>query len=278
MRYLQVKKVFSILLVVILMLSISACGSSAVKDVEAAIDKIADASKEDKAAAVAAAKEAYDNLSDKQKENVKNDDVLKSAMIFVLASQAYDNIEAAYSITEEYGSDIYEAWRLGINEKDEITKNGVKYLASELSLSEKDLREGTAAYVYEALTDAEWSDASSDDQDEYRDMSDYYFSIFEDYLFSFCVNSVSCAYKLNGQAEVVQQALDEAKAEMREMSEKYSDYEHYSSLKSYYTTTNAFFEFCQNPTGSFNQVVDTINNYRNDARSYRNDLTYIFED
>lgn len=57
-----------------------------------------------------------------------------------------------------------------------------------------------------------------------------------------------------------------------------SNYEHYSNLKGYYTTTNAFFEFCQNPTGSFAQVKDTINNYKNDARDYRNDLAYIFED
>ena len=65
---------------------------------------------------------------------------------------------------------------------------------------------------------------------------------------------------------------------MKDMSLQYSDYEHYPNLKGYYTTTNAFFEFCQNPTGSFEQVKDTINKYRNDARSYRNELAYIFED
>ena len=72
--------------------------------------------------------------------------------------------------------------------------------------------------------------------------------------------------------------MEEAKAEMKEMSEKYSDYEHYPNLKGYYTTTNAFFAFCQNPTGSFEQVKTTINDYRNDARSYKSDLDYMFED
>ena len=272
------KKIISIFLAIILSLSLAACGSNAVKEVETAIDKIADASPSEKAAAVAAAEEAYNNLSDKQKESVKNNDVLKKALIFVLASKAYNDVEEAYAITENFGFDIYEAWRMGIHDKDEIKKDGVKYLAKELKLSESDLQDGAAAYVYEALSDENWSDASEEDKDKYRGMTTYYITIFEDDLFSFCVNIVSSAYKVNGEAEIVQTALDSAKIEMREMSEKYSDYEHYSNLKSYYTTTNAFFEFCQNPTGSFNQVVDTINNYRNDARSYRNDLAYIFSD
>ena len=58
------------------------------------------------------------------------------------------------------------------------------------------------------------------------------------------------------------------------LSEKYSDYEHYPALKGYYTTTNAFFDFCQSPSGSFEQVKTTINEYRNDARNYDKDLNY----
>ena len=65
---------------------------------------------------------------------------------------------------------------------------------------------------------------------------------------------------------------------MKTLSEKYSDYEHYPALKGYYTTTDAFFDFCQNPSGSFEQVKTTINDYRNDCRSYNKDLNYIFED
>ena len=97
-------------------------------------------------------------------------------------------------------------------------------------------------------------------------------------MFSVCVLLVSKAYELNGDVEIITNHLSEAKAEMKEMSEKYSDYEHYPNLKGYFTKTNAFFEFCQNPTGSFEQVKDTINSYRNDAREFRNDLAYIFED
>ena len=55
---------------------------------------------------------------------------------------AYDSIDVAYEITEQYGSDVYEAWRMGIYDKDEILDDDVAYLASELSLSEEDIKLG----------------------------------------------------------------------------------------------------------------------------------------
>lgn len=271
------KRFISVVLAVLFMLSLSACGNNVVKEVETAIDKITTASQSEKAAAVTAAQEAYNKLTDKQKESVKNNDVLKKALIFVLASEAYNYIEQAYTITERFGSDLYEAWRLGIYEDDEILDGGVNYLAKELSLSESELADGVA-YTLITSFGEDWDSTSEEDKDLYRKNTTAVFKIFEDSLFSFCVQIVSSAYVVNGEAEDAKNALDSAKTDMKEMSDKYSDYEHYSSLKGYYTTTNAFFEFCQNPTGSFNQVVDTMNNYRNDARSYRNDLNYIFTD
>lgn len=76
----------------------------------------------------------------------------------------------------------------------------------------------------------------------------------------------------------VQTALNTAKEQMKELSDKYSDYEHYPNLKGYYTTTSSFFDFCQNPTGSFEQMKNTINDYKNEARDYISDLDYIFEE
>lgn len=176
---------------------------------------------------------------------------------FEAASSAFDNVDNAYRLIEEFGADIYEAWRLGIYEDDDMS---VKLLADELSLSEQDIN------------------AAIDEICGIDNVGDTYFYVFADELFSACVIVVSTAYELNGTTEKISSYMTNAKTLMKEMSEKYSDYEHYSNLKGYYTTTNAFFEFCQNPTGSFAQVKDTINNYKNDARDYRNDLAYIFED
>lgn len=77
-----------------------------------------------------------------------------------------------------------------------------------------------------------------------------------------CMRLGGSAFKV----EKAQTALDAAKAQMKELSQEYSDYEHYPNLKGYYTTTSAFFDFCNNPFGSFEQLKDTINH------------DYIFED
>ncbi len=196
---------------------------------------------------------------------------------FEASKSAYDNIDIAYEITEQFGSDIYEAWRLGIYDDEELLKDGVAYLAKELSLSEDELKEGVG-YVISEMAGEDWSEVSDEDKATITENTNIIFGIMEDDLFSFCVNVVTGAYIANGKVEEAQNALNDAKAQMKELSEKYSDYEYYPNLKGYYTTTSSFFDFCQNPTGSFEQVKDTINDYKNEARDYISDLDYIFED
>ena len=199
---------------------------------------------------------------------------------FNTSKAAYDKVSAAYQITAEFGSDIYEAWRLGIYEDDEVLSSGAKYLATELSLSETEIKEGIAYVLAVEVYGKEWDSLSDSEKKEYMNMAakSSVFRAFEDNLFSFCVMIVSGAYVVNGKAAEVQTSLDDAKSLMKDLSEKYSDYEHYPNLKGYYTTTKSFFEFCQNPTGSFEQVKTTINDYKNEARDYISDLDYIFEE
>jgi hypothetical protein len=188
---------------------------------------------------------------------------------FDVAKEAYDKIAVAYEITEKFGSDVYEAWRLGIYEDDEILDDGVGHLASELSLSESEIIAGVALVL---------ADEGEEPETLTKSTANFYFNLFEEDLFSFCVMVVSEAYEANGKITEAQNALDSAKNLMKKMSEKYSDYEHYPNLKEYYTTTKSFFAFCQDPTGSFEQIKTTINDYKNDARNYVSDLDYIFED
>ena len=193
---------------------------------------------------------------------------------FEASKAAYDNINIAYEITEQFGSDIYEAWRLGIYDDDEILDDGAIHLATELSLSADEIRAGAVYTIY----NDEWDTMSDEEKDELIDKADLLFTLFEDDLFSFCVMAVSNAYVVNGKVEEAQTALDAAKAQMKELSSNYSDYEHYPNLKGYFTTTSSFFDFCQNPTGSFEQVTETVNDYENEARDYINDLNFVFED
>ena len=192
---------------------------------------------------------------------------------FEASKAAYDNIDIAYEITEQFGSDIYEAWRLGIYDKDEILDDGAVYLARELSLSADEIRAGVAYVVYKS----EWDTMSEEEKEEKINRADQLFSYMKDDLFSFCVMAVSNAYILNGKVETAQTSLDAAKAQMKELGSEYSDYEHYPNLKGYFTTTSSFFDFCQNPTGSFEQIKQTVNDYKNEARDYISDLDYVFE-
>lgn len=196
---------------------------------------------------------------------------------FEVSKAAYDNVDIAYEITDNFGSDIYEAWRLGIYDDEEILDEGTAYLAGELSLSEDELKDGVV-YVLLEIMGSSWEEATDEEKNELQSSADSCFALFEDDLFSFCVTVVTGAYQANGKVAEAQNALEEAKTQMKELSEEYSDYEHYPNLKGYYTTTNAFFDFCLNPTGSFEQIKTTINDYRNEARDYVNDLDYIFEE
>lgn len=196
---------------------------------------------------------------------------------FEVSKVAYDNVDIAYEITDNFGSDIYEAWRLGIYDDEEILDEGTAYLSGELSLSEDELKDGIV-YVLLEIIGSSWEDATDEEKTKLRSSADSCFTLFEDDLFSFCVMVVTGAYQANGKVTEAQNALEEAKTQMKELSEEYSDYEHYPNLKGYYTTTNSFFDFCLNPTGSFEQVKTTINDYRNEARDYMNDLDYIFEE
>lgn len=201
-----------------------------------------------------------------------------SKKAFNASKEAYENIDIAYEITDKMSHDIYEAWRLGIYEDDEILDDGVEYLAKELKLSEDELIDGVAYTIAEMIYDEDWDSLTDDEKDEYRSMNTYVFDVFEDKLFSFCLWIVSNAYVVNGDVATAQAALDTAKEQMKNLSEKYSDYEHYPNLKGFYTTTKAFFDYCQDPQGSFEQCKTTINDYRNTARGYISDLDYIFEE
>ena len=202
---------------------------------------------------------------------------LSSKKAFEVSKAAYDNIGVAYEIIEQISSDIYHVWLLGIYKKDELIENGSEYLASDLSLSEDEIKSGIGCIIAE-LFGSSWENASEEDKKMYSNDADIWLSFYKDDLATFCVFSVINAYEINGKMEEAQIALDAAKANMKELSEKYSDYEHYPNLKGYYTTTSSFFDFCQNPTGSFEQAKETINDYKNEARDYASDLDYIFED
>ena len=219
---------------------------------------------------------------------------------FDMSKQAFNDIHSAYEKVEGMSDDVYEAWRIGIaTETSSLHElDDLSFLTHNISLSDDDIYRGLAhaKFLYnDFLVFADsYISVDTDNIDQYVsflrmcDNSDFpsfcdpdtiydFISMFDD-GFSGYVYLVIYAYEAKGICAEISTSLDAAKEQMKTMSKDYSDYEHYPNLKGYYTTTQAFFDYCQKPTGSFEQAVTTIENYRNEARDYYYDLEYVFED
>ena len=205
--------------------------------------------------------------------------------IFEISKTAYVNICKAYEMTDIISRDLYEGWRIGVKEGKELLNSGncAEYLTRKMDLTEDELREGIA-YLYISTksqgVDYDWEDATEEDKEKFRA---YDYSLFNYYnnngkvMFSSIIWAVQDAYIVKGDTAKIKEHLDLAKASMRELSEKYSDYEHYPNLKNFYTETCAFFDFCMDCTGvTFDQAAITIKDYRDNGRNYKNDLDFVF--
>ena len=200
---------------------------------------------------------------------------LRSKEAFEKSKEAYDKVNEAYATVSNFGSDVYNAWKEGIYSEDKMT---LSYLAGETSLSLEDLKAGFVYYhneeKWETMSEAEKKSLMNDAESTFKLYVKYGYNS----VFSACVGIVSGAYEATGKTRDTQALLDDAKTIMKELSANYSDYEHYPSLKGYYTNAVSYFEFCKDPEGTFEQVKTTIEEYRNKARNFEGDLNYIFEE
>ncbi len=201
----------------------------------------------------------------------------EAEIAFNTSNEAYNNINAAYTITEDFSTKIYNAWKCGIEHQKELSSLGLSHFAKDTGLPLEDVKLGMAFFM-----NPDWEDFTESRKELEADLSDSYFnlgcSVFKDDLFGFCVHLVRATYEVTGKIGEIDGYLAEAKQQMKSLSQKYSDYEHYPALKGYYTTTTALLEFCKEPTGSFELLKSTLNDYYNTARKYKNDVAFIFED
>lgn len=184
---------------------------------------------------------------------------------FADSQEAFYYITEAYIAVNEFSQDIYEAWRLGVNNRSSYDSDSeFSDFADEMNIDQ--------IYIEQAV-----ANLRGNEKFEYGDWS-YLPYLYNNSYFSAWVSVISEAYKCSGYADQIKEKLENAKDLMKKLSDAYSDYEHYPSLKKYFTNTIAFFDFCCDPEGSFEQVVDTFNAYRNNAREYFFDLNYVFSD
>ncbi len=286
------KKIISLILALVMCLSLCACGKSeAVVKVEELISAIGEVSLESKSA-IESAQEAFNALSEEEKAEVENYYVLvESHDAFKqleeieaqrLLEETYDNIKAAWIIADQIGTGIYNVWHGWVWEKEEMSSKGLQFFADKASLSMDEIIEGFAArnYINElfAKTGINWNDISEEDKEFYRNGTVKAFekaSKAKQYVdMSDALSGTIYSFKLNGNLYEAQTLLESAKQGLKELP---ADYEYYSVLKDFYTTTSALADFCASPSGSLDQYKVLLNDYRKEVRDYMNDLDFVFE-
>lgn len=279
------KKAISLILALAMCLLLCACGKSeAVLNVEELISAIGEVSIESKNA-IDEAQKAFDALSTDEKAEVENYFILvESHDTFkqLKGKEAYENIKAAWKIADKIGTGLYNVWHGWVWEKEEMVSQGLQFFADEASLSLEEIVEGFAArnYVNErfAKTGVNWNDISEADKEFYRDATVEAFkkaSKAKQYVgMSDALSGTIYSFKLNGDLYGAQTLLESAKQGLKELP---VDYEYYSALKGFYTTTSALVDYCDSPSGSLDQYKVLLNDYRKEARDYMNDLDFVFE-
>lgn len=186
----------------------------------------------------------------------------KSEAQYACGKAAYEQLNIAADICVEMMDGIYEAWRFAILDADDYYNSTVVLeFASEVGF--------TKAEIEEAYIDA-FSAAGAEDASLLPYMLKESFSI--------AVTIVKQAYVNNGTVQRLDDALASAKSELKTMTQEYSDYSEYPNLKSYYSQVSSYAEFAKNPSGSFEQLKTTIESYEREIRTYRSDMSFVFED
>ena len=92
-----------------------------------------------------------------------------------------------------------------------------------------------------------------------------------------CIATVIGAYKLNGDADRVNGAFEKYNALEYSVQKNERISKEVETLDRLYTSMKSFFDFCQSPSGSFNQVGDSMSQYRRDVQECMTTLDRILK-
>jgi len=193
--------------------------------------------------------------------------IVKDKQAFEIANGAYEKLCTASDSTITVMTDIYEAWRFGIHDADDSTVSTViDDLSKHTSVSKNDLEAGVASF------------AKQFDSTEKTLLYAMVNGSGDVQSWQWCLMVMEEAYKINGTYDNIRTNIEEANTALKTMTTEYDDYKHYPTLKEFYSKVSSYFDFAENPSGSFNQLVDTKNDYENSIRTYRSDLDFIFKE
>ena len=258
------KKVISLFLVVVMCLSLVACGkgkSEAVKAAEEAIAAIGEVTV-DSGETIANAEKYYNILTDAEKAEVENRMALVDAkeafekirgqIVYTNAKEAYEKLKEVAELCVSGMDAIYGAWYFGIYN---ASKSYTGMFDYQLSCDVPGFSSGELEAARNALGISEQS-AKKDWQNS--------------------LWIVEQAITMRGDYDTINANMAEAEKVLQSLTEEYDDYTYYPKLKDYYASIKSYVEFFLSPSGSFNQLADTINNYENGIRTLESDVSFLF--
>ena len=255
------KKALAFILVLSMVVALCGCGSSAVKDAEAAINEIGEVTI-DSREAIERAEKLYNLLTDTEKGKIKNRltlveareefDKLQNAVVYENAKTAYEELNSVAALCSNGMDDIYGAWYFGIYKLKEYQE---------------------ADYFFYDIFSLETPHLSGDELKGAGESLNKKISRFD---WQTCVSVAEIALYNKGVYDTVNEKMSDAQAILQELTETYHDYEYYPKLKEYYAKVRSYVEFFNSPSGSFNQLADTINDYENNIRTYQTDVGFLF--
>lgn len=252
-------KLIGILLISLMLVG---CGKSeAVKNAEEAIAAIGEITIES-GEAIKNAEKFYNILTDSEKSEVENRmalveaqeafETMKSELVYENAKEAYEQLNEVAELCESGMDDIYGAWYFGIYEADDSFPYLVFNDLAKKTNNITDVELETAAYklgLSESSVRNNWNNS---------------------------VIVVQKAIEEKGGYATIEEKMTNAENILQQLTSEYGDYTYYPKLKEYYTAVSSYVDFFVSPTGSFEQLVDTINNYENTIRTYKADVGFLF--
>lgn len=264
------KKTIALILGFAMCILLCACGKSeAVKAAEEAISAIGEVTV-DSGEAIANAEKMYGILTDPEKAEVENRlalvdaqeefDALKGEIIYENAKDAYEKLKNVAELCVNGMDSIYGAWYFGIYKADDAWDFLFCY---EMSLE------------VPGFTDTELEEAVTSLSDSMGLNSDNLINAAKS-EWSYCLWIVEEAISARGDYTTISTYMEDAEKVLQELTEEYDDYTYYPKLKDYYAAIKSYVEFFTNPSGSFKQLADTINDYENKIRTLESDVSFLF--
>lgn len=257
------KRILSTTLILLICLSLlSGCvKTQAVKDAIVAIDAIGEVTTDSKDLIIYAEK-LYGILTEDEKSDVNNRitlidaretyNNLQSEKIYSGAKNVYETLNNIALLCEYGMDDIYGAWHFGIYEADDCY-DSTFYI---------DFAQNTPYLTSDELSKAA-DDLGFDTNTVKTDWQN-------------CVYVVEKAIGNRGDYALAEDAMQTIEDYLYELKETDEDYTYYPKLKDYYSAVDSYFKFFRSPSGSFNQLGDTVTSYETNIRTYQSDLGFLF--